>query len=142
MNSVNAITETIPTVFTTLRYKDARQAIQWLHDAFGLEAGAVYPPEGPTVDHAVMYYGIGGVMLGSDKENDYPLGTADQAQGCGMYVIVDDIDAHYAQATGTGASIVIDLYDTEYGSREYTARDIEGHLWSFGTYRPERPSTS
>ncbi len=35
MSSISAITETIPTVFTTLRYRDARQAIQWLHDAFG-----------------------------------------------------------------------------------------------------------
>jgi uncharacterized glyoxalase superfamily protein PhnB len=23
-----------------------------------------------------------------------------------------------------------------YGSREYSARDLEGHEWSFGTYRP------
>jgi uncharacterized glyoxalase superfamily protein PhnB len=23
-----------------------------------------------------------------------------------------------------------------YGSREYSARDLEGNLWSFGTYDP------
>ena len=27
-------------------------------------------------------------------------------------------------------------YDTEYGSRDFTARDPEGNVWSFGTYRP------
>lgn len=140
MSTVSATPKPYPTVFTTLRYKDARHAIQWLHDAFGLEAGNVYPPEGPTVDHAVMYYGMGGIMLGSDRENDYPLGTADQAQGCGMYVIVDDIDTHYAGAVRAGAEIAIDLHDTDYGTREYTARDLEGHLWSFGTYRPDPPA--
>ena len=32
--------------------------------------------------------------------------------------------------------------DTEYGSREYAARDPEGHFWSFGTYRPETGSAA
>jgi uncharacterized glyoxalase superfamily protein PhnB len=32
---------------------------------------------------------------------------------------------------------VREIEDTDYGSREYTARDLEGHVWSFGTYRPE-----
>jgi uncharacterized glyoxalase superfamily protein PhnB len=26
--------------------------------------------------------------------------------------------------------------DMDYGSREYAARDHEGNVWSFGTYRP------
>jgi uncharacterized glyoxalase superfamily protein PhnB len=56
----------------------------------------------------------------------------------GVYVIVDDdIDAHYEHATSAGAEIVRPLQDTSYGSRDYLARDPEGNLWSFGTYRPE-----
>jgi len=27
--------------------------------------------------------------------------------------------------------------DTDYGSREYTARDPVGHVWSFGSYLPQ-----
>ena len=26
--------------------------------------------------------------------------------------------------------------DLDYGSRDYGARDLEGNLWSFGTYAP------
>ena len=26
-------------------------------------------------------------------------------------------------------------FDTDYGSRDFTVRDPEGNLWSFGTYR-------
>jgi uncharacterized glyoxalase superfamily protein PhnB len=55
-----------------------------------------------------------------------------------VYVQVDDADAHYARAWAAGAEIVLELQDTSYGSREYTARDLEGHLWSFGTYAPSR----
>jgi uncharacterized glyoxalase superfamily protein PhnB len=36
-------------------------------------------------------------------------------------------------------------FDTDYGSRDYSARDLEGNQWHFGTYRPapvEAPSGS
>jgi uncharacterized glyoxalase superfamily protein PhnB len=29
-----------------------------------------------------------------------------------------------------------ELENMSYGSREYSARDLEGNLWSFGTYDP------
>ena len=29
-----------------------------------------------------------------------------------------------------------ELQDTDYGFREYSVRDLEGYLWSFGTYNP------
>jgi uncharacterized glyoxalase superfamily protein PhnB len=60
-------------------------------------------------------------------------------QGAGrysLYVAVDDPDAHHARAKEVGATIERELSDRDYGSREYTARDPEGNLWSFGTYRP------
>lgn len=53
---------------------------------------------------------------------------------------VSDIDAHYAHAKANGAQIVMPLAETSYGAREYSARDIEGHLWSFGTYDPQGTS--
>jgi uncharacterized glyoxalase superfamily protein PhnB len=56
-------------------------------------------------------------------------------------VVVDDTDALYERAVAAGAEITIKPYDTDYGSREFVARDPEGNLWSFGTYRGEpRPA--
>ena len=49
---------------------------------------------------------------------------------------LEDSDAHCEQARAAGAEIIRGPESTDYGSREYTARDLEGHLWSFGTYRP------
>ena len=58
----------------------------------------------------------------------------------GVYVVVEDIDAHYERAKAAGAEIVRDLHDTDYGSRDYMARDPEGRLWAFGTYQASHSS--
>ena len=50
--------------------------------------------------------------------------------------MVPDPDAHYTRAKAAGAQIVRELVDQPYGSREYSARDLEGNLWSFGSYDP------
>ena len=55
----------------------------------------------------------------------------------GIYVYVEDVQAHHDRAKAAGAEIVRSLQVTDYGSWEYSVRDPEGHLWSFGTYRPE-----
>jgi uncharacterized glyoxalase superfamily protein PhnB len=52
------------------------------------------------------------------------------------YVVVPDADAHYARAKAAGAEILIDIKDEGYGGRGYGCRDLEGHIWYFGTYNP------
>jgi uncharacterized glyoxalase superfamily protein PhnB len=52
------------------------------------------------------------------------------------YIIVEDADAHYARAVAAGAEIVMEIKDEDYGGRGYSCRDLEGHLWNFGTYDP------
>jgi uncharacterized glyoxalase superfamily protein PhnB len=61
------------------------------------------------------------------------LGAATQA----LCVYVEDVDAHYRRAVAAGAEIVNPPSDTDFGSREYRARDLDGHTWTFGTYRPD-----
>lgn len=120
-------------LFPALGYRDARAAAAWLERAFGFAPHALHEgPEG-TVAHAEMRFGNGMVMFGTravpDPENPW-------ASGDGVYAVVEDVDAHYARAVAAGAEILRPLAETSYGAREYTARDPEGHLWSFGTYRP------
>lgn len=123
-----------------MHYVDAPAALDWLSKAFGFERSAVHEGPDGTIAHAEMRYGDGMIMLGPTRENDLGMKTARElgAVNQGVYVIVDDgIDAHYERARAEGAEIVRELHDTDYGSRDYTARDPEGNLWSFGTYRPE-----
>jgi uncharacterized glyoxalase superfamily protein PhnB len=47
-----------------------------------------------------------------------------------------DADAHHDKARAAGAEIVRELTDEDYGGRDYSVRDLEGNLWSFGTYDP------
>jgi uncharacterized glyoxalase superfamily protein PhnB len=120
-------------IFPALRYKNGSAALEWLGKAFGFEKHFVVPGAGDQVAHAQMVFGPGMIMLGSGKgEGENPWETTPQ----GIYVYVEDVDAHYARAKAAGAEIVRDLANTDYGSREYSARDFEGHLWSFGSYDP------
>jgi uncharacterized glyoxalase superfamily protein PhnB len=51
-------------------------------------------------------------------------------------MVLSDVDAHYERAKAAGAEIVMEPTDQDYGSRDYAARDTEGNVWCFGTYRP------
>jgi uncharacterized glyoxalase superfamily protein PhnB len=122
------------TIYPVLRYEDAHAAMDFLERAFGFERHAVYDGDNGAVAHAELKLGDEFVMLGSTNEGDERFN-----QGAGrysLYVVVDDPDAHFARAKDAGADIERELTDQDYGSREYTARDPEGNLWSFGTYRP------
>ena len=127
-------TRTGPNIFPTLKYKDGTGAVDWLVKAFGFEKKVVHPGPDGTVGHAELGIGPGIIMLGTKTPPDPKNPWADATSG--IYVYVEDIDAHYARARLAGAEIVRPLADTEYESREYSARDSEGNLWSFGTYRP------
>jgi uncharacterized glyoxalase superfamily protein PhnB len=73
-------------------------------------------------------------MVGSTSEGEERFNQA--AGHTSVYVVVEDPDRHHDRAREAGARIERELTDQDYGSREYTARDPEGNLWSFGTYRP------
>ena len=134
-----AMTQAAPHIIPCLRYGDAPAAIAWLKQAFGFTETMVVPGPDGTIAHAQLAFGSGMIMLGSAQEDALALKSPCDLGGITqtIYVIVENADAHYARAVLAGAEIVRDLEDTPYGSREYAARDPEGHLWNFGTYRPE-----
>ena len=47
-----------------------------------------------------------------------------------VYVAVADPDAHFQHAKAAGVEVLGDPHDAMGG---YSARDLEGNLWSFGT---------
>jgi uncharacterized glyoxalase superfamily protein PhnB len=121
-------------IYPTLKYKDAHAAIDFLERAFGFERHAVYEGESGDVAHAELKVGEDFVMLGSTSEGEQRFNQS--AGSTAVYVVVDDPDALHDRAKEAGATIERELTDQDYGSREFTARDPEGNLWSFGTYRP------
>jgi uncharacterized glyoxalase superfamily protein PhnB len=122
-------------IYPVLRYRDAHAAIDFLCAAFGFERHAVYEADDGTIAHAQLAYGSGMVMVSTEPEHD-ERGYGQHAGHEWIYMIVDDPDAHHDRAKAAGAEIVRQLEDQDYGSRDYSARDPEGNLWSFGTYDP------
>jgi uncharacterized glyoxalase superfamily protein PhnB len=121
-------------IYAALRYRDAAAAIDFLERAFGFERHAVHEGAGGTIAHAELRHGHGMVMLGSEGEDAGLFGRHAGQGWC--YVVIEDADAHCERDGAAGAEIVMEPTDQEYGSRDYSARDPEGNLWSFGTYRP------
>jgi len=126
------------TIFPILRYNDPRAAISWLCRTFGFAELFSVPEAGNVVRHAQLRLGTNVVMLGSVRSDDgiaspEALGATTQA----LYVCVDDVDGHFQRASSAGADILGPPQDTDFGSRDYRVRDLEGHLWTFGTYRPD-----
>ena len=129
------------TIIPTLRYIDAQTAIDWLCRAFGFEKHLVVAEDDGSIAHAQLSFGNGMIMLGSARDDGYgqlirqpsEIGGAETQS---PYVIVDDVDAHWERAKEEGATVVMEPEDQPYGGRFYACRDLEGHLWNFGSYSP------
>jgi uncharacterized glyoxalase superfamily protein PhnB len=132
---------TTATLVSAMRYRDADAAVDFLIRAFGFAEHAVFRDEQGHVVHAELSFGNGMIMIGPDSQSEFGRFTAfpkDIGGRCTqtVYCIIDDPDAHHDRAKAAGAEIVMPLTDQHYGGRDYSARDIEGHIWSFGTYDP------
>jgi uncharacterized glyoxalase superfamily protein PhnB len=131
-------------IIPNLRYVDALAAIDFLCRAFGFERRAVYlgDQDPGFVQHAQLVWRDRMIMLYTVNETEYAravgMKTVAQAGGptIGLYLIVEDVDAHAERARAAGAEIVLAPRDQPYGGRGYTARDPEGNVWSFGSYDP------
>ncbi len=140
MNSTQKTASLISDIVPTLRYNDAPAAVKFLQDAFGFGVVMVVPGDDDTIAHAELSFGNGMIMLGSNlpdgcgQKLKWPVG------GASTYCILgtaDEVTAHCERAVAAGAEVVMEPTDQEYGGRDYTARDPEGNLWSFGSYRPQ-----
>jgi len=131
------------TIIPVLRYRDAPVAIEWLCQTFGFEKNLVVPNEDGSIAHAQLSFGNGMIMLGSVPKQETDFGRLmkqpDEIGGAetqSSYVVVEDADAIHARAKAAGARIAIEIKDEDYGGRGFSCYDLEGHLWSFGTYDP------
>ena len=134
-----------------IAYEDAAAAIDWLTEAFGFRerTGQRHTDDDGTVTHAELERDGAIVMLATPNA-DYQ-GPRRHRETCeaarrwqdnpwvidGLFVTVDDVDAHHARAVAAGATVIRPLEDSEGAEmRLYTAEDPEGHRWMFG--RPSR----
>ena len=120
-----------PNLFPALRYRDGHAAVDWLVRAFGFEKHVVHDGPAGTVAHAELRFGPGALALSSGSSSaDNPWSRVRQ----GIYARIGEVDALHDRAQAAGAEIVSPLKNQDYGSRDFSVRDLDGHLWGFGTY--------
>jgi uncharacterized glyoxalase superfamily protein PhnB len=121
-----------------LRYRDAGKAALWLCEAFGFREhdraqaldGRVRFVSLRLGDSFVLVRPVGGSSLDDLMVQPEAVGGA-STQTC--YLTIPDAVEHRNRAKAAGAKIDIEPQDDGLGGRFYTCRDLEGHLWSFGT---------
>jgi PhnB protein len=118
------------TITPYLLYEDVAGALDFLSKAFGFEEVLRYTGEEGYVNHAEARLGDASVFMG-DPGDQYRNPKKLGQETVGIYVLVDDVDAHFERAKAAGAEILEEPVDQEYGHRRYTARDPEGHHWFF-----------
>jgi uncharacterized glyoxalase superfamily protein PhnB len=155
---------TAPTasVIACFRYKDAPAAIEWLCKAFGFERHLVVPDEKGGIAHAELKFNCGMIMLGSARDDEFgqllkpPIEGNSSVVTNTMYVIVNDVEGHFRRAASAGANVITPPTEQDFGGQlqrihalrcirapahhsNYTCRDPEGYVWTFGDYDPGKP---
>jgi uncharacterized glyoxalase superfamily protein PhnB len=130
----------MPSLTPLLRYRDPRAAIAWLEQAFGFATHYIAEQDGQVV-HAQMRFGDELIYLSPDQADDKygmrsPLSLSGTNQ-CVCVALPDNVDAACERARSAGARIITEPYDTPFGSRDFVCADLEGHVWTFGTYAGE-----
>jgi uncharacterized glyoxalase superfamily protein PhnB len=123
------------TLYPYILCRDVDAELDWLERALGFERREVNRDDAGNVHHAEMSLGGAIVMLGTAGAGREPFSSL-PAAGTLVYCAVADVDGLHERARAAGAEIPLEPMDTDYGSRDFAARDPEGNIWSFGTYRP------
>jgi MerR family transcriptional regulator, thiopeptide resistance regulator len=117
-----------------LVYEDIAAAHDFLVQAFGFEPGGIERDQNGMAVHAEVLAETTRVWLHRvDPKNDLVSARSSSTATSGLYVQVDDVDAHFMRAQAKGAKVEGPPQDRSYGVREYASRDIEGHRWWFGS---------
>jgi uncharacterized glyoxalase superfamily protein PhnB len=123
------------TVSPAIAYRDPKAALTWLEAAFGFEPTMVITDKEGNLMHSEMRVGSDGcVMIGSEWSDSHrsPASLGGKNTQSVHVHLAKDIDAHCGRAKRAGAVILQEPEDQFYGDRTYRARDLEGHIWSFG----------
>ena len=129
-----------PRISPSLAYQDPVRAIDWLVAAFGFSVRIKVPDDSGGIVHSELTFGEAVVMVAGERLQGTSLARSPKslagATTQGLFVYVDDIEAHYARALAAGARVERPLATTDYGAdywidRGYTVLDPEGHAWHF-----------
>jgi uncharacterized glyoxalase superfamily protein PhnB len=120
-------------VYPCFTYRDVKAALDWLVGAFDLEPRVFDEGAAGEIQHAAVAHRQGMVLIESERPKE--LHGSHTGKGW-VYLAVDDLDAHYQRASAAGVELLNEPHDGPGGMHGYSARDLEGNVWTFGTARP------
>lgn len=123
-----------PAMVPSLCYKDPWAALDWLEKAFGFERTMVISDSDGQLGHSEMRFGESLIYVGREwaEFTASPASLGGKTTQMIHVQLPDGIDAHCERARTAGAAILAEPADQFYGDRTYRARDLEGHVWTFG----------
>jgi uncharacterized glyoxalase superfamily protein PhnB len=115
-------------------YRDPWAALDWLEKVFGFERSMVISDKDGNLGHSEMRFGDGTIYVAAEWAEFVasPASFGGKNTQTVHFHLKDGIDAHCARARAAGAVILVEPADQFYGDRTYRARDLEGHVWTFG----------
>jgi uncharacterized glyoxalase superfamily protein PhnB len=123
-----------PSLAPYLFYDDVERAARFMVEAFGFSLVFTSPDPAGGLAHAQLAHGSGLIMVGHAGGGGLNLvrsAGALEALHAGVYVFVDDVDAHCERARAAGAKVMLEPGDQPWGDRMYCAVDPEGQFWMF-----------
>lgn len=127
---------------TNISYKNPEKALQFLKEAFGFSEHSIYRDNKNNIQHGELTLGNAMIMISrANNESDFGKFTRTPNEVGGYntqtpYFIIDKIDSHYKIAKAANAEIILEIKNEDYGGRGYSCKDLEGNIWSFGSYNP------
>jgi uncharacterized glyoxalase superfamily protein PhnB len=112
-------------VIPVLVYDDVADAVDWLIRVFA------FAEKVQVGDHRSQLLAGTGAVIVADASHGRRVPAPDDGVTHSTMVRVDDVDAHHRHAAAEDAEILSDPADQPFGERQYTARDLGGHLWTF-----------
>ena len=133
---VTPVPKDFPAISAHLVVADVKKAADFYVKAFGFSLMGPMMKAGKLVIHAVLGYGKSAVMLGCpqpDGSHKTPAAQKLKGQSFGLYVYVQDVDAHYKKVKRFKGIEANPPQDTFWGDRMYDVVDRDGHCWTFAS---------
>jgi uncharacterized glyoxalase superfamily protein PhnB len=119
--SITKTNQTMPecSIIPVLPYGNLEAAITWLCDTYG------FSERWRAGNHrAQLSFGNGVIAVTAKNKHE-------QFSRCSLLVRVENVMQHFEYTKSKGARVLQTPQEYPYGEKQYTAEDIEGHVWTF-----------
>ena len=130
-------------IIPMLAYEDGPAAMDWLVAAFGFTERTRWLDETGRLSHGELEMDGQRIMLATPSP--HYRGPRRHREECnlaaawhavpwvidGVFVLVEDILAHFATAKAAGATMLSEIEAAGFGGSLYRVEDLEGHRWMF-----------